>query len=589
LSSGEDRRLEELLDAAGRAAQPEHPGWERFAERLASLPQVPRAPHILIRLRRHAVAALIPLLGVGLLIYLLIPPGSGPGIVPPGGLHAHDAVIVQRQDIELMVVSAGETVADALYTPMLPGAQLRGAALTAPEGAVEHASTKSNSGITLVKDHRVIVNLKEGENLVRFTDVARSMDPTSVRFVSDTDPRGTQVLEQRFEYDLATADTLLRRYLERPILCIDRAGKEIAGILTAFDGESLVLTGATDAKPRGAQTLQRSELQAIRLDELPEGLLVRPTLVWKIHARTAGRHDTTLSYLCGRIEWQADYVLQLQPGAVGQAETFDLRAWVTIENQSGAAYDQAGLKLLAGDVNRIPDPWAKQTPESTGHDQDPHHPQAQRDNAGGRGTGTAFARKPFFDYHLYTLSGATTLKDRQVKQLSLLQASGIQAERRYVFDPLTTPPAVTVQLAAKNSKENNLGMPLPAGRVTVLQNDADGDPIFLGRDQIDHTAANEDLVLKVGKAFDLTVERKQIGFKRITQQEHEITLEIRLRSQKKEPVTVRCLHRMDARANWEIKQATHMWQKTDAKTVYSDVIVPSDKEAVLQYTVHQAF
>jgi hypothetical protein len=279
------------------------------------------------------------------------------------------------------------------------------------------------------------------------------------------------------------------------------------------------------------------------------------------------------------VEWQADYVIQLHRGAVGQAETFDLKAWVTIDNQSGAAYEKAGLKLLAGDVNRIPDPWVRS--DRTGPRSDALHATAGVHS-------DVFSEKAFFDYHLYTLSGSTTLKDRQVKQMSLLEAGGIQALRKYLFDPREDANRVIVQLTAKNTKENNLGVPLPAGRATIMQDDADGDQIFLGRDQVDRSAVNEDLTVTVGKAFDLTVERKQIGpVKQIKQGETELTLQIRLRSQKAEPVTVRCLHRFDARANWEIKQATHRWQKPDAKTAYFDVIVPPDKEAVLQFTVHQ--
>src|SRR5262249_13002295 len=159
-----------------------------------------------------------------------------------------------------------------------------------------------------------ILNLQKGENVVRFTDIAASIDPTSVRFVSNTDRAGTEVIEQNFEYDLANAGALLQRYLERPIVCIGKDGQETAGLLMSHDEHTIVHPSAAPrepGQPGATQTIARNSLQAIRLEEVPPNLLVKPTLVWKLRTQTPGRHDTTLTYLCGQMKWQADYVALL--------------------------------------------------------------------------------------------------------------------------------------------------------------------------------------------------------------------------------------------------------------------------------------
>jgi hypothetical protein len=588
LASGDKRRLEDLLDAAGRAVQPQHPGWETLTERLASLPQVRASRLAWSSLGRVAAVAAAVLVGGALLLYFLVPPGGDQD--RPGGPRRvlADEIIVERRNIELTIVSAADGSGESLYMPIVQRlAPELGSSLRKPE--------PRPGGVALVKDHRLILNLKEGENIVRFADVAATLDPTSVRFVSDTDPRGTQVLEQSFEYDVATADTLLKRYLERPIVCIDQQGKEIRGILNAFDADSLLLTAArlsgNEAAPSEPVSLSRSELQAIRLHELPEGLVTRPTLVWKIHARTAGKHDTTLSYLCGQVRWRADYVAQVIPAAAGSPDVLDVEGWVTIENQAGATFHDAGLKLVAGGVHSVVDPWAqKEQPAKAPSSQPPVEPlEAQYLTmiGGIKSPGRTFNERAFFEYRLYTLAMSSTFKHRQVKQIRLMQAPGVEAKRRYVFDPLISTDHVAVQLVTKNAQENGLGMPLPRGQVTFQQADRDGGQVFLGRDAIDHTAVGEELVFTLGNAFDLAVEQRHTGGVPFNQgKEREFVVEVRLRSQKTEPVTVRCLGRFWAQANWNITAATNPWQKLDARTAMFEVIVPPQKETVLQYTLH---
>jgi hypothetical protein len=181
-------RLEDLLNAAGREVQPTVSGWESLPARLAQLPQA-KAPGLgrwaTLPLGVGAVAA-----AVLVILWLLLPRHHA---------QAQDKPIeVRRESVDLTVLSVAWTEAETLYMPILGWTK-----------ALDGGQGKKLTGQALVKDRRLVLNLKAGDNVVRFTDIAATIDPTSVRFQSLTDPQGTAVVEQSFEYDLATADALL--------------------------------------------------------------------------------------------------------------------------------------------------------------------------------------------------------------------------------------------------------------------------------------------------------------------------------------------------------------------------------------------
>jgi hypothetical protein len=562
----DDRPLENLLDAAGRAVQPSHPGWQQFAERLARTPQVKRR-----FLRWWLPAGGLAAMAAAILALFLLrtpPVTAGP-------------IEVQQLDVELTILNATNTEGETLYMPLLQrlGAYLAGGFANPPPPPVPQLT-----GQALVKDHRLILNLQKGDNIVRFTDIAASIDPTSVRFVSNTDPAGTQVIEQNFEYDLASAGALLQRFLDRPIVCLGKDGQETPGLLVSHDEQNLVLASAAapePGQPRATQTVARNSLRAIRLDEVPPDLLVKPTLVWKLRTKTPGRHDTTLSYLCGQMKWQADYVAVVRPGVDREPDQLDFTGWVSIENASGATYPKAGLKLIAGDVNRVRDPWAPvpppppmawggMFPNAPGPAREPEEPLPKE-----------FIEKSFFEYHLYTLTAPSTVRDRETKQLNLLQRHGIKAKRRYVFDcpEIPTPDwkgRVAIELIAKNEKENGLGVPLPKGHVRFEQRDLDGETALLGSADIDHTPVKEELTLRYGNAFDVVGEQSET----VPRQ-----LRIAVRNHKTEEIQVRVV--VTLVLGDTIAQASLPFQMHDAQTAWFDFALKPNAEQVITYTVRE--
>jgi hypothetical protein len=446
-------------------------------------------------------------------------------------------------------------------------------------------------GFGVVKELRTL-DLKEGLNELRFTDVAQFIDPTTVSFV-DIDDAKTSVREQNFEFDLANADKILERYLDREIKVSVEKGdstEEISGILLSAARNQLVLK-----TPQGIQLLNRHGPQ-VKLGELPGGLITKPTLVWQLFAANGGKHRVRTTYQTAGLTWRSDYNLIL-----GENDKIaDISAWVSIMNLSGRSYENTALKLIAGNVQRV-EPRQKYVGA-------PAARSVMLDEAQGAG----FEQKPFFEYHLYTLPGRTNVAQNTTQQLVLFPtARGVNVEKLMVYygapegfwwsygdSPYTdrqfgtgSNKKLDVYLRFKNEKANQLGMPLPKGKVRVYKQDsADGGLEFVGEDLIDHTPRDEKVLIKLGEAFDVVGERTQTNYtidlngRRITE-----SFKIELRNHKDSPQRVLVKENLYRWTNWEITVNSDAFEKADARTVHFPVEVPAHGHKTVTYTVRYSW
>ncbi len=445
-------------------------------------------------------------------------------------------------------------------------------------------------GYAVVRQDRAIP-LTEGRSSVRFTDVAARIDPTTVTFESLTDPAGTRVLEQNYQFDLVGAAKLMEKYIDREIVVEQAHGDKVEVI----QGTLLSTRGGVVLKLKDGSIKTLQGYSNVQFPELPGGLITKPTLVWDVIAAKAGPHRTRVTYQTEGMTWWADYNLVFAEGKDANSGVLDVGAWVSIINQSGASYADAKLKLVAGDVHRAPKPGAQ-----------PPYP-AMRLAKAAQQDATGFEEKAFFEYHLYTLGRPTTLPDNSTKQIELFPAArGVACEKVLVYyglgpefrgffpSPMTDRnfgtqcnKKVDIYLRFKNKKENGMGMPLPAGRIRVSKLDpADRMLEFIGEDAIDHTPKDEEVLVKLGSAFDVVGERKPVDFKIDTNRNWmDETVEIKLRNHKAEPVTVIVKENLFRWVNWKIAKATHDYQKADARTVHFPVRVEKDGEVTIRYTV----
>lgn len=436
--------------------------------------------------------------------------------------------------------------------------------------------TVYNDNLGLIKEVRK-VELPKGQGELRFMDVAAHIRPVTVHVKSTHNPADFSVLEQNYEYDLISPEKLLDKYVGKNIKLIEwnkiHDRKEIveATLLSNNQGQVYKINDEIYLGHHGIRVLPR----------LPEDLIAKPTLMWLYNSGTDKQQTLEVSYLTGNLSWRADYVVVLNKDDTSA----DVSGWVTLENESGATYKDARLKLVAGRVHQVEPPV-------------PRPARGMEKRALAAPQAPQFQEQAFFEYHMYDLQRRTTIKNNQAKQVSLLEASdakvakellvyGIQSYFTGEFRDRNPKQPVGVYIKFKNSKENNLGMPLPEGIMRLYKTDRAGSNQFIGEDKIQHTPKDEEVKLKIGEAFDVVAERKQIDFKRITANLFESEWEIALRNHKEQEVEVGVIEPLFG--SWQVISNSHPFTKIDARTIRFNVLVPKDGEVKARYRVRVGF
>jgi hypothetical protein len=443
----------------------------------------------------------------------------------------------------------------------------------------ELAITVYNSDLAMIRDVRQL-QLARGTANLRFMDIAATVNPATVHFRSLTEPARVSVLEQNYEYDLLEPEKLLRKYVGRDVTLIRFRTQDGSTIEEEVKARLLSYNGAPVWRI-GNEIVTGMHADSIRFPELPETLFSRPTLIWTVENEGAAKHRVEASYLAGKLAWNADYVL-----TVGRDDkAADVNGWVTLSNNSGTAFRNAKLQLVAGDLNRVRQAMSK---------------AVAMDMAAMRAESAApMAQESFSDYHLYTLGRKTSINNNQTKQVSMLEGTAVPIQKRYVVEgqqfyyrnaahpgsPLKD--VVQVFYQFKNEEKGGLGMPMPAGTVRVYQEDSKGAVQFVGEDRIDHTPKDETLNLKIGNAFDVICERKQTDFEKISSGVYEIEYEITLRNHKAVPVSVEVNEPIGG--TWRMLQSTHPHTKTDAWAAQFTVPIAVGGESILKYRVRVTY
>ncbi|HMD38575.1 MAG TPA: DUF4139 domain-containing protein [Candidatus Acidoferrum sp.] len=436
--------------------------------------------------------------------------------------------------------------------------------------------TVYNSNIALVRDVRNLT-LPNGSFRLKFMDIAATVNPATVHFRSLTDPDKLGVLEQNYEYDLLEPAKLLHKYV----------GKEVTLVRSYQDNgttkhEEIKATLLSDNNGQvwkiGNDIVTGSYAESYRFPEVPANLYDRPTLLMSLENSGARKQQIETSYLANNLSWNSDYVLTVSR----DDKSADLDGWVTLVNNSGTAFHNARLQLVAGDLNRLPAPARARMMESTV-------------NAKAAAAAPQFEQENFSEYHLYTLGRRTSVEDKETKQISLLEGSGVPVEKIFVVNgnnsyyrsaqtpgsPLKDP--VMVYYKFKNEEKAGLGIPLPGGSVRVYQKDSKGGILFVGEDRITHTPKDETISIHIGNAFDVVAERKQTDYKKIDTHTWEMEYEVTLRNHKDSPITVQVNEPIGGA--WEMLDSSYKFTKTAAFAAQFNIPVEKNGTSVLKYRI----
>ncbi len=465
-----------------------------------------------------------------------------------------------------------------LATAGMAGAQVKPPVAKAAEATSTEVDRKTvsitvyNQNFGVVREVRELAALGTGQVALEFRDVAATIQPETVAIKSLTAPGAISVLEQNYRYDLLTPATLLEKYVGKKIRTYryhEATGKE-----EAADAELLSVAEQPILRLNGEVTFGYPARFAF--PQVPDNLIAKPTLIWLVASKQA-KQTVEVSYLAQNLNWNADYVL-----VVNEQDTIGaLQGWVTLSNQSGTNYRNAELKLVAGDVNRVVQRAYKSAPMDMAA-------------AAPAGAAAGFSQQSLFEYHLYTLGRPTTLLNNEQKQVSLLEAEGIKVDKKLIFygqqywfrgqyGQIQSNQKVGVYLDFKNEEKNKLGMPLPKGTIRVYKADKSGAKQFVGEDQIDHTPRDEKIRVKMGEAFDVVGDRKQMEWRALGSCVSESRWEIEIRNHKDTAVEVEDYEPIGG--DWTVLESSLPYEKKDAGTFTFNVKVPARGKTKFHYRV----
>ena len=508
-----------------------------------------------------------------------------------------------------MRLNALAVVALSIAIPFSP-AQEHQRQVATPAAEQSMALTIYNQSFAVART-AVDLDLHSGSNEVTTTSVTSMVEPDSVVLRDPTGRHNVHIVEQNYDAGVVNQAWLLSKYEGKTIgfqVGTDKIvqGKIIrAGFLQpssyTYDGQYM----------QGAQGQPLIEVNGQMQFSLPgtplfpagtDGLLLKPTLRWQIQSDNDARLSAELAYITGGLDWQATYNVVVPDNPdVTATEKAAFLGWVTIHNQSGTDFPAARIKLMAGEV-------AKLQPSNV-YPRDAMKALAMNEAA--TSGAPQVTQKAFDDFHLYDLNRTVSLRDGEIKQVQFLDVPAINVRRTYFYDGASSQlqpiysgginenraygldsdnHRVFVIEEIRNSQANNLGMPLPSGRLRLYRRDSDGQIEFIGESVIPHTPADDTLKIPTGVAFDVKGTRRQTDF-HINQNEHFIDerFEIKLTNQKAQPVNIEVLEHLYRCDNWEITEKSAAFNKHDSHTIEFPISVPAKGATTLAYSVHYSW
>ena len=479
--------------------------------------------------------------------------------------------------------------------------------------ASDPAVTIYNQDFGVVREI-IPLQLKQGVNEISFNDTTSHLEPDSVILRDPKQRVSLQILEQNYRADPVSQELLLSLYEGQTIDFQVTQGDQtrvVPGriVRSGYVPHQYGLHRYGQSYSRTQYARSASGQPIIEMDgrlrfslpgiplfpTLKDETILKPTLQWTLQSGRAGPLNAELAYITEGMGWEAAYNIT----APEHGDVMDVTGWITMDNQSGKTFENAGIKLMAGDVNRVVEARAR--------------PRVMEYALSAARTAPPVTEKAFDEFHLYTLERKTTLRDRETKQVEFIRADKVRSKRLYIYDGAKidwntyarrqaerirsdrsygteSNPKVWVMREFKNSRDNNLGIPLPRGRVRFYRRDTDGRLEFTGENMIDHTPKDEALRIYTGDAFDIRGERKRMHYQ-LNRAGNSLdeSFVIKLRNHKEEAVEIRVVEHLYRWVNWEIAGNSDPYTKTDSQTVEFRVKLKPDEERNIAYTAHYSW
>lgn len=438
----------------------------------------------------------------------------------------------------------------------------------APAPKRDLSVTIYNSNQALVQDVRTL-DLTAGRQKLEFKDVSPAIRSETVALSA----AGIGIVEQNFDYDLLSPDTLMEKAVGQQVRIVrtnpgnGQQITETATVLAANEGVVLKIGDRIEVlRDDGLPT-------RVIFDRVPPNLRARPTLSVTVDSTGAGPRETRLSYLTSGLGWRADYVAMFDE----KASLMDLTGWITLTNNSGTAYENANVNLVAGSTSQLSRPRPAGGP------------------TGVQSAGTTTGRGALADYYMYPLPERTTISQNQTKQVSFLGVQKAPARKVYQVDlggfasqeqPISA--RVLLKFTAGTGEGATGGAQMPAGVMRVYVRDAGGDPKFIGESSIGHSPAGSELAVQTGQAFDVTLQPTVVSTEKVSDTRTRYEVTYLLRNARPEPVVVAVRQSGFGRLAKILKES-QAGTSLNSTTRGWDVAVPANGETTLTISFENGF
>ena len=265
--------------------------------------------------------------------------------------------------------------------------------LTAQTVLAQPALTIYNQNFAVVRD-TVPLDLQAGVNPVRYAGATAQVEPDSVILRDPAGKHSLQILEQNYRNDPVSRPLLLSLFEGKTINFENMRMKDNTETREIIPGK-IVRSGYVP----GAPPVEREPIIEVdgklqfklpgepQFPDLGDDTVLKPSFNWLLQSDKPGKFDAEVGYVTGGFDWSASYNL-VSPE---KGDFVDLVGWITMNNQSGKTFENAKIKLMAGDVNKIQ--------------------LVVRGMAGGRGGGGGFGgaapvvtEQAFDEFHLYDIA-----------------------------------------------------------------------------------------------------------------------------------------------------------------------------------------
>ena len=398
---------------------------------------------------------------------------------------------------------------------------------TVPSKGSDLKITIYNGNLAFINDKRE-TNIEKGHQKLVYEGVPSNVISESV--IPTFTGVSTNLYSQNYMYDLISLNSMLKNSIDKEVQYYrnNYLHKEIQDL---YLGTLLSMHPVMIKDNDTNKIITLTNPNQVIFNSVPSSMITKPSLVWNIDTAEKGKLDVDLKYLTTGISWKSDYVLNLNK------DSLDLNGWITIKNNSGVSYDNAQITCLAGKVNRAP--------------------RIQREAIMSKSIKMkSFAasdmrvkEESFSGYHIYKIPFKEDIANKQNKQITFIENKGVKYTQygkniNNYFDNYGKQKLVFNNIVEfKNNKENNMGIPLPAGTIRMYKKDSKGETHFIGEDRIGNIPKKETIKLKVGTMFDVVGEKRITKFKADRYlRDVETTYEIRNRGV--DPVTVKIEERI---------------------------------------------